>query len=245
MKKILLALLLSISSLSLYAGGVTLMNAEDVKLGEGGLQIHAAPPQKNVAPAPISAQTQTTKPTINFNKVKFGMGAGLGINFAWYDEWYGYSTPAKILFTIQASKNFRIEPLFSFSLTHTTDSSDGDTTKRDNFNFLVGAGLFYTLPYKSALFIIGVRIAGGAGVYIRKDDSDDSWSLQPHMLIDPVIGGEYFLGEHFSIGGEITLGMNYYGDEKTSDDDDNYDDGDWYQFSINTSGTLYFRWYFF
>lgn len=181
---------------------------------------------------------------VDFNKVKFGMGGGLGFSTAIYDEYgyYGYTIPTKVVMPVQIFKYFRFEPVFSLSVSKYNDNDESDTFT----NFMGGGGFFFTYPFDSAMIIAGARIEGGIYVVKKEDESEGETSKRHRgvFLAEPVIGADYFLNSHFSIGCEITLSILYLGENKY-DNTENYVDEGETAFMIRTGGTLFFRFYFF
>lgn len=184
---------------------------------------------------------------VDFNKVKFGMGGGLGFSTSIYDDYgyYGYTIPTKVVMPVQIFKYFRFEPVFSLSVSKYNDKEHDESNTLTNF--MGGGGLFFTYPFDSAMIIAGVRIAGGANIYKRENEGETRKRHRGVFLAEPVIGADYFLNSHFSIGCEITLSMLYLGVTKYDDAEDEYDEYDEGEtaFMIRTGGTLFFRFYFF
>lgn len=187
--------------------------------------------------------------SIDFNKVKFGMGGGLGFSTSIYDnfEYYGYTVPTKIVLPIQIFRYFRLEPIFSLSVSKYKDK-DGEYSDMDTWvNFMGGAGFFFTYPFDAAMIIAGARFGGGINHYKSENENRTRTRYNRVFLAEPVIGADYFLNDHFSIGCEITLGFFYFGGNVYGEgyEEDHDDDDDSYALMIRTGGTLFFRFYFF
>ncbi|HNW15290.1 MAG TPA: hypothetical protein PLD55_01420 [bacterium] len=181
---------------------------------------------------------------VDFNKVKFGMGGGLGFSTAIYDDYgyYGYTIPTKVVMPVQIFKYFRFEPVFSLSVSKYNDNEHDESDTLTNF--MGGGGFFFTYPFDSAMIIAGARIEGGANIYKSEDEGETRKRHRGVFLAEPVIGADYFLNSHFSIGCEITLSMVYMGETKYDDVESDDYEGET-AFMIRTGGTLFFRFYFF
>jgi len=186
--------------------------------------------------------------SINFNKVKFGMGGGIGFSASIYDDYgfYGYTIPTKIVLPIQIFKYFRLEPVFSLSVSRYKDDEYDESGDVDTLtNFMGGAGFFFTYPFDAAMINVGARIEGGISHYKSKNEEETRTRYRRIFMAEPVIGADYFLNGHFSIGCEVTLGFFYMGGIVVDESyDDDYDD-DSSILMIRTGGTLFFRFYFF
>jgi hypothetical protein len=109
-----------------------------------------------------------------------------------------------------------------------------------------GAGLFFTYPFDAAMINVGARFEGGINHYKKTDEEETRSRYNRIFLAEPVIGADYFLNDHFSIGCEITLGFFYYGGTVYGEGyEADYEDDDSYALMIRTGGTLFFRFYFF
>lgn len=194
----------------------------------------------------ISVSVYAGDSSVNFNKVKFGMGGGLGFSTSIYDDfgYYGYTIPTKVVLPIQIFRYFRLEPVFSLSVSKYKDGEYGDTDTL--INFMGGAGLFFTYPFDAAMINVGARFEGGINHYKSDDEEETRSRYNRIFLAEPVIGADYFLNDHFSIGCEITLGFFYYGGTVYGEGyDSDYEGDDSYALMIRTGGTLFFRFYFF
>lgn len=181
---------------------------------------------------------------INFDKVKLGTGGGLGFSVAFYEDYgyYGYSIPTKIVLPIQIFKYFRLEPVLSLSFSKYNDDDEGYDEESKVTNILAGSGIFFTYPIKSTVIVTGARIAGGTTIVKSSDEDSSRKRSRASLLVEPIIGADYFLSDNFSFGCEISLGLVYNG--KTTSDDEEYENNST-SFLIRTGGTLYFRFYYF
>jgi len=182
---------------------------------------------------------------VNFDKVKLGTGGGLGFSFAIgeYYEYYSYTIPTKIVLPIQIFRYFRLEPVLSLSFSKFQDNShDGYEEEETVTNILAGSGIFFTYPIKSTVIVTGARIAGGTTIVKSSSEDSSRKRSRASLLVEPIIGADYFLSDNFSFGCEISLGLTYIG--KSTSDDEEYEN-DSTIFLVRTGGTLYFRFYYF
>jgi len=148
-----------------------------------------------------------------------------------------------VVLPIQIFRYFRFEPVFSLSVSRYNDSEydESDTLT----SFLGGAGLFFTYPFDSAMINVGARIEGGIN-HSKSEYEDETRSRYRRiLLVEPIIGADYFLNGHFSIGCEITLGFFYMGGLVAGEGYDSDYEDDSSALMIRTGGTLFFRFYFF
>lgn len=146
-----------------------------------------------------------------------------------------------IFFPITISSYFRIEPEIRFM--RKSSSSDRESKENDFNNtstsentstskhFHIGIGIFPVIPKDSYNLYLGVRLG-----YIRISSSHEYNSISSSIdyyhnykskvkestngyYIAPAIGGEYFLSDYFSLGGEVQVEYtSLKGEEKNEGD---------------------------
>lgn len=145
----------------------------------------------------------------------------------------------KIIFTVNSSNLFRIEPEFGFR-----SGEDSDNKKNKMVNF--GLGLFL-MGQKNKLNIYGgVRFE--YGVMTQEDEITYNYpnvtkveNKSKRVFFGPALGGEYFFAENFSIAGEFSIMIVSLKNEvdpnlySQPEDKSNY---------TSTSTGLFFRFYF-
>lgn len=138
----------------------------------------------------INSFGQESEPKLELPKI------GLGLNFTPFNLTDYYSvdySPSKLMITYTPIKFLRIVPEIGYM------SVKDDNSKT---SFLVyGAGLFF-MGQKGK-----TNIYGGPKVEYAttKDTYESETNKSGRLTIAPTIGAEYFLGQHFSIGGEFAL----------------------------------------
>ncbi|SMF56599.1 hypothetical protein SAMN02745866_03632 [Alteromonadaceae bacterium Bs31] len=113
---------------------------------------------------------------------------GIGVSFQ--------SNDGRILVPYDVSESFRIEPSFRYYSVDNSDSYDYE-------NYELGLGLFHrkeTIPNMS--FLLGARVGYINSTQGYGDSSEISYD---GYFLAPALGLEYFVGDKFSVGGEISL----------------------------------------
>lgn len=144
---------------------------------------------------------------------KFGMGLHVE-QFKLSDVNSDFRTAPtnKIVFTITPSNNFRIEPEIGFGIIN-------DDLKDRSIS--IGMGGFGMFQKGKTNFYYGLKLEYA---YITSEFTD--WNIGDNLTekinrfsIGPAMGAEFFLGDHFSIGGEFGISYmnlkiedNLYGD---------------------------------
>lgn len=146
---------------------------------------------------------------------------GIGINLTQFrmvdlwDDYYG--APAnKLMITVSPLKYLRIEPEVGF-FSHSYEDQVGNGQKFDLKDRLLtfGAGLFGMYQKGNTNMYGGLRFESASikDEYLEQTGYDINWnpiyavseSESSRTTFSPTIGAEYFLGEHFSIGGEFGI----------------------------------------
>jgi hypothetical protein len=132
---------------------------------------------------------------------KFGMGLHIE-QFRLVDISTDITTaPAnKLVFTINASQKFRIEPEIGFMYYSTSGSDQGD------LSLSIGSGIYGMFQKWKTNFYWGLKLEYA---YMESENSDyyggSYKSIMSRLSAGPALGAEYFLGKHFSVGGELGL----------------------------------------
>ncbi|PKP37158.1 MAG: hypothetical protein CVT98_06470 [Bacteroidetes bacterium HGW-Bacteroidetes-15] len=114
----------------------------------------------------------------------------------------------KLIFTVTSKNRFRYEPEIGFSFQRDKDNDLSSKTIH------IGLGV-YGMTQKGRTNIYGgvkFEYANISSDYIDWFSDEKETMKVDRFSIGPTIGAEYFLGDHFSIGGEISL---IYRDLKT------------------------------
>ena len=134
------------------------------------------------------------------NNVKFGMGVELttSINALFSDN---LGTAHSIYLPILINNQFKLEPFIGF---WRNNYENGDYESSNTYMSL-GGGAFFTMPHNQYNAYIGGRAALTFNNETEKDYpyTDTDKRNRKFFEIGPAVGGEYFLGEHFSLGGEV------------------------------------------
>lgn len=160
-------------------------------------------------------------------KTRIGIGIGFGKEYISVEENY----PMYSLFDfpsfyipIKISENFKLEPEFGINRISSSDSS-----KTSSSAIYAGLGIFLTTSKGNIEFYYGIRLGGAFSSY---NDSYNGFSDSDSIfqfLAGPAIGGEYFISNHLSIGGEIQLICYFENDDCAS--------------MLKTKPVVFLRWY--
>lgn len=170
------------------------------------------------ASSALHAQENVSKPNDETSNVKLKM-LGLGFRtspFNIEDLYQNYIpiTNNKIIVTINPLKNFRIQPEFGYYR-----SKEFSTLINDDLigrTFSVGAGFYGMWQKGNVNFYIGPKFTNVSGEF---DSVDSDYNPNPpyntiyrkttnsssSFNYGLISGGEYFFGNHFSVGAEIGL----------------------------------------
>ena len=127
----------------------------------------------------------------------------------------------KIIFTISPSNKFRLEPAIGYTKakeTNKDDFSSYETTQSGVFFGLGGFGMYQA--GKTNLYF-GLRLEYGTinDEYTMTDTNGNSFfrnEKTKRFMVGPAVGAEFFLGKHFSFGGEVAL-KNYTANTERTD----------------------------
>lgn len=143
-------------------------------------------------------------------------GIGMNLTQFQFSDLYGsdlYGAPAnKLMITITPVKMMRIEPDFGF-MSFKREDEDGTGKKFDLKDRVIsyGVGAFGMMQRGKTNLYGGLRfeMASIKSEYLDIDWMSGIGSISEYegsrTTLAPTLGGEYFLGEHFSIGAEFSL----------------------------------------
>lgn len=115
----------------------------------------------------------------------------------------------------------------------------------------IGCGVFLYKPVNKVSFYYGGRIGIVKMSSSEEEDYEsplygedtESKTSQTNFYIGPAVGAEYWIGEHFSVGGEAQLLYTEYGEPKIEDGEEE-DEVDIFQSLMMTKYMFVLRWYF-
>jgi hypothetical protein len=143
----------------------------------------------------LQAQTESAE-TVTPRVFGFGLKANVLNLIDFIDD---NLTPTKILLTISPSKNFRLEPEIGLVSTSRKDAKSN--------GMLLGIGL-YPMMQKGRTNIFGGLNVNSLTVNQEQKSSISSQKVEgkfTRFAFGVKIGGEYFIGNHFSIGGDVGI----------------------------------------
>ena len=155
----------------------------------------------------------------------------------------------KVIFTITPSNKWRIEPTIGYSRMKDETTDAGTSSTQTLSGLFYGLGGFGMYAAGKANIYYGVRLELGTIKeemrYVDTDfNVDEKYTRKTKRFsVGPVLGAEYFIGHHFSFGGEIAL-KNYSNKiEETSTSDPN-PSGEQSNSFFSTETSLMLRFYF-
>lgn len=134
--------------------------------------------------------SQDSEPIIELPKI------GFGLNFNPLSLMDYYSTdfsPSKLLIAYNPTSFLRLEPEIGYM-------SIKDDNSKESF-LAYGAGIFFMGQKGKTNIYGGPRIEFAVDKYTNGSNT----SKDGRLIIAPSFGAEYFLGKHFSFGGEFAL----------------------------------------
>lgn len=109
----------------------------------------------------------------------------------------GPSSLAPFTFTLPiTSASFRLEPNVGF-VRFSRSANDRTTTTSA---LTVGTGAFYLSKFEDTQLQIGGRIGLSRLSEVVENRNEEDSSSRTNFLIGPALGGEYYVGKHFSVG---------------------------------------------
>lgn len=138
------------------------------------------------------------------------IGFGFNINPLNLFDYYSLDySPSKLLITFTPIKFLRIEPEIGYM-------SVKDDNSKESF-LAYGGGLFFMGQKGKTNFYGGPKVEFAT----IKSTYDSTTNKNGRLSIAPTLGAEYFLGKHFSIGGQFALKFISF---KDLDGGQNYDE---------------------
>jgi len=184
----------------------------------------------------VFSQTETSSEASSYIRT-FGVGIHLE-QFKIHDigGYYENFPSNKIIFTINPSHSFRLEPEFGFISSKRTSGS----TDHKNSSVNMGLGTFGMKQFNRLNMYYGARfeynILTSKQSYQTTDDTDKA----NFFILGPAIGCEYFVAKQITLGGEF--GVKY--GTISSDEDGNQPAQDEKETSLWTDTGLFLRFYF-
>ena len=152
---------------------------------------------------------------------------------------------------LAVAPNFRIEPEIGFFRSSSEIEQNGDNGSYDSKStlksFHVGVGIFPMVSQEKSKLYYGARLGiirnsssrESSYSYEGYSDSDEDSNKASGFYVAPTIGGEYFLSNHFSLGGEAQLRYSTFSEE--GDDNNN---AELSASSTATKALIFIRFYF-
>ena len=144
---------------------------------------------------------QVTQKNENIELRKFGIGLNLEQNISNY-SYFIQPNSSQLIFTFNISDNFRMETDLGFQRVNYHDDDNDHTRKENQLSASVGG---YGLVLKSPIcFYYGMKL--GYVHYLENAEyTTTSKTTGKGVKIGPVMGLDYFISSHFSIGTEFRL----------------------------------------
>ncbi len=147
--------------------------------------------------------------------------------------------------------NLKLEPEFGLiRMSSSQKIEDYGEASEKTTSLRIGCGVFLYKSVNKVSFYYGGRIgivrmsSSGEEEYedpLFGEDSETEIS-QTNIYLGPILGAEYWIGEHFSVGGEAQLLYTKYGEPKIEDEDE--DEVEISQSLMQTRYMFVLRWYF-
>ena len=132
--------------------------------------------------------------------VRFGIGAMIGNDVLMETEGYSLSLGSSFFTVPIVFEKFKVEPEFGF---HRMSADDESLTR-----MIMGIGVGYILARDD------IRICLGAHFGMTKLTMDfDEKETLTNTYFGPLVEGEYYFGESFSVGGRLALDFQMMDDE--------------------------------
>ncbi len=118
----------------------------------------------------------------------------------------------KLLITLNPASNFRVEPSVGFSKFKDEFGDNLNGGSETSKGVYLGIGAFYMYQAGKTNLYFGLRLEHGKITeereYSGSGYSEKNTTKTKRFMFAPTLGAEYFLGKHFSFGGEFAL-KNY------------------------------------
>ena len=172
----------------------------------------------------VMATPSMSQDTDDLQINKFGIGLHVE-QFKMIDLMsYDFVPLNKLILSISPSEKFRIEPSIGFSSSKSEEDDDTYNEKDTNSGVFFGIGALGMKQVGSTNIYYGIRFEYGNLTSKNESTNYSRTVTSRRIMVGPVVGAEYFLGKHFSFGGEIAL-KNYSSKNKFeySDPDNNFE----------------------
>jgi hypothetical protein len=174
----------------------------------------------------LPAQAQESDESVKKTKLfRIGIGTGIIHNVIAYEPFEYDSSPLNLkgatqIFIPIDVAFVRFEPEFAIQI---IDLKFGRTEEQRTLKSIrIGAGLFGVKSFGESMRVYaGIRAVKirSSSIYVAPPNSRNSASnTKTDVYIGPSIGGEYLIGEHFSVGIEAGLDYGRLGDFYDYDD---------------------------
>lgn len=182
-------------------------------------------------------ETKLTKKEKENNSI---IGIGVIFHNLWQDLFYDRYIPT-VFIPINVNKKFKIEPEFGYY----KDTDKNENWERTDTRLRIGIGLFGKNTKVKTTLYYGIRLGYISSKNIHKTKSyfgnnSSKENKTTRFFFGPAVGGEYFFGSRFSLGGEAGF---RYTSINTEEGDDYYG----YDNNGNITGTevnIFLRFYF-
>ena len=149
---------------------------------------------------------------------------------------------ANVLVPITVSDLITIEPEIGF---FQRSQDDGNDTTTSDLNLRAGVGvLFKNSITKKTNVYGGVRLGLQFNSNAVDNDGNEVETTSTDFIVGGVAGGEYFIDNAFSIGGEWGIFLVSAGEPTVTVDGDEQDQAGASDTTIATRTQVFFRWYF-
>lgn len=160
----------------------------------------------------------------------------------------GFMPPSNIYVPI-AMGNLRLEPEFGFFRSSNSEKDEFGKESSSTTAMRIGSGLFLVSPVSDK---VAIYYGGRIGIVRYSENSEydpktgktiESKGSSTNLFLGPCIGGEYFITERFSFGGEAQFFYTKLGEFKM-DGADNDDAPEVSSSFMDTRYQFTCRWYF-
>ncbi|MBM2816312.1 MAG: hypothetical protein HW421_3074 [Ignavibacteria bacterium] len=182
------------------------------------------------------------------NEVRIGIGASFGMNFVISSDGpAGLLNLSQFYVPINFTKNFRCEPFFYYYNSNSAYQTETGSKKieKDETGIALGTGIFYCFDAnKSTVPYLGLKFGYGSNSSSSNASSSDFEDSQSIIMLSGVIGGDYFFSPNFSLGAEVNLNYQSYGEPTEKSGTSEVKFKEYSKAQISTSAMIIARIYF-
>lgn len=156
---------------------------------------------------------------------RFGLGVGIsdaGLNVPVFGDVETLLSPSSFFLPITLA-SFRVEPEIGYFRTSTTESLDDDEAEASATILQFGVGIFSLNRAGGTVIYYGARVGitrqSASLNFSGEAAPDDVEASSTNFFVGPAVGGDHFLGDHFSLGGEVQVLYTSIGQEDVEEDD--------------------------